>query len=92
MQASFSSAPQGDGAVQAIGRIRTCGLWRGAEEPATDADRRNLLFLLVREAQDSGADAVVDVRFEAEETAESVGVSLRRLVATGSVLRLSLAA
>ena len=92
MQANLNGALEDHRAIQLIGRIKAVGRWRSAEEPATEADRRRLLFVLVREAQDYRADVVVDVRFEAEETAESCGVGRHRLVAAGAALRALLAA
>ncbi len=92
MQVSFTGSLQGGRAAKTIGRIKVVGRWRGVDEPATEADRRALLRDLTREAEDYGADALIDVRFEPEETAESDGVSLRRLVASGSAVCASLAA
>ena len=92
MQVSFTSALEGGRAVHTIGRIKAVGRWRAADEPPTDGDRRALLMALTREAEEYGADALVEVRFEADETADNDGVSLRRLVASGSAVRASLAA
>ena len=50
------------------------------------------MMALVRAMKDQGGDALIDVRFEADETTEIDGVSLRRLVAAGSVVRAALAA
>ena len=75
MQVSFTGSLEGGRAAKSIGRIKVVGRWRGADEPATEADRRALLRDLTREAEDYGADALIDVRFEAEETAESDGVA-----------------
>jgi uncharacterized protein YbjQ (UPF0145 family) len=92
MQVSFTGALEGGRAAKTIGRIKVVGRWRGVDEPAIESDRRALLRDLAREAEDYGADALIDVRFEAEETAEIDGVSLRRLVASGSAVRTTLAA
>ena len=92
MQVSFTAALEGGRAAKTIGRIKVVGRWRGVDEPATEADRRALLRDLTREAEDYGADALIGVRFEAEETAECDGVSLRRLVASGSAVQTALAA
>ena len=70
MQVSFTGSLQAGRAAKTIGRIKVVGRWRGADEPATEADRRALLRDLTREAEDYGADALIDVRFDAEETAE----------------------
>ena len=92
MQVSFTGSLQAGRAAKTIGRIKVVGRWRGADEPATEADRGALLRDLAREAEDYGADALIGVRFEAEETAEIDGVSLRRLVASGSAVQTALAA
>jgi len=92
MQVSFTASLQTGRAAKTIGRIKVFGRWRGADEPAAPAERDALLRDLARDAEDYGADALLDVRFEAEETAESDGVSLRRLVASGSAVRTTLAA
>jgi len=92
MQVSFTGALEGGRAVRAIGRVKAVGRWRGADEEASETDRRALMLFLVREAEEYGADALVEVRFEPEETAEIDGVSLRRLVASGAAVRASLAA
>jgi uncharacterized protein YbjQ (UPF0145 family) len=92
MQVSFTGSLQAGRTAKTIGRIKVVGRWRGVDEPATEADRRALLRDLTREAEDYGADALLDVRFEADDTAESDGVSLRRLVASGSAVQITLAA
>jgi len=92
MQVSFTSALEGGRANHTIGRVKAVGLWRAADEPAGEADRRAIVRALMREAEDCGADALVDVRFEADEIAQIDGVSLRRLVVTGSAVRAALAA
>jgi uncharacterized protein YbjQ (UPF0145 family) len=92
MQVSFTGSLQAGRAAKTIGRIKVVGRWRGVDEPATEADRRALLRDLTREAEDYGADALIGVRSEAEETAECDGVSLRRLVASGSAVQTALAA
>jgi uncharacterized protein YbjQ (UPF0145 family) len=92
MQVSFTGALEGGRASTVIGRIKAVGPWRCAEGATDEADRRAVLRALAREAEDYGADALIDVRFEADEHAVSEGVSLRRLVATGSAVRMAQAA
>ena len=92
MQVSFTGSLQAGRTAKTIGRIKVVGRWRGVDEPATEPDRRALLRDLTREAEDYGADALIEVRFEAEETAEIDGVSLRRLAASGSAVQTALAA
>ena len=94
MQVSFSSALADGRAQSVIGRVKAVGHWRAVVEPHLEADRAVVLRALIREAEDYGADALVDVRFDIEETpsAEIDRVSRRRVVATGSAVRLALAA
>jgi len=75
-----------------IGRVKAAGPWRAADERADEADRRSVMMALVRETDDQGADVLIDVRFEADETVEIDSVSLRRLVATGLAVRAAQAA
>ena len=71
MQVSFTSALEDGRAHHAIGRVRAVGRWRGGDEPGAEADRRAVLLrALVREAEDYGADALIEVNFEVEEVAE----------------------
>jgi uncharacterized protein YbjQ (UPF0145 family) len=52
------------------------------------------LRALTREAEDYGADALVDVTFSVEQCrdCEIEGVKLRRLTASGTAVRLAMAA
>jgi uncharacterized protein YbjQ (UPF0145 family) len=94
MQVSFSSVLPGGRTHRAIGRVKAVGHWRAVVEPHLEADRTAVLNALIREAEDYGADALVDVRFEIEETpsADIDRVGRRRVIATGSAVRLALAA
>ncbi len=94
MQVSFNSELQDGRAHYAIGRVKAVGRWRAANEPVDEADRQAVLSALVREAEDYGADALVDVHFEADGVvgADIEGVRLSRIVATGSAVRFALAA
>jgi len=92
MQVSFTGALEGGRATKVIGRIKAVGKWRCAEEATSEAERGAVLRKLASEAEEYGADALIDVRFEADETADNEGVALRRLVATGSAVRVAQAA
>jgi uncharacterized protein YbjQ (UPF0145 family) len=92
MQVSFTGALEGGRAATTIGRIKAVGIWRSAHGTITQSDRDDVLRALAREAEEFGADALIDVRFEADEVAESEGVSLRRLVASGAAVRMAQAA
>jgi uncharacterized protein YbjQ (UPF0145 family) len=92
MQVSFTGALEGGRATTLIGRIRAFGPWRCAEGETSETDRRTVLRTLAREAEEYGADALIEVRFEADEHAANDGVGLRRLVATGAAVRMAQAA
>ncbi|MGO9773010.1 MAG: hypothetical protein ACLPSW_26360 [Roseiarcus sp.] len=95
MQVSFTSALEDGRAHHAIGRVRAVGRWRAERESGAEADRRAVLLrALVREAEDYGADALIEVNFEVEEvpSADIDGVPLTRLVASGAAVRFAVAA
>ena len=66
MQVSFAAALDDGRRTVAIGRIRAVTRWRAAGDPAVEADRQAAIEALTREAEEYGADAVVDVRFEVD--------------------------
>ncbi len=94
MQVSFNSALEDGRAHYSIGRVKAVGRWRAAHEAGAEVDRQAVLRALVREAEEYGADALVDVNFETDEVAgaDIDGVPLTRVVATGSAVRFALAA
>jgi len=94
MQVSFNGALEDGRAHYAIGRVKAAGRWRAAHEPSLEADRQSVLRALVREAEEYGADALINVSFDIDEVAgaDIDGVPLRRVVATGSAVRFALAA
>ena len=94
MYVSFSTGLDDGRPVTAIGRIRAPARWRAAGDPATEADRQAAIEALAREAEEYGADAVIDVRFEVDDCkkCEIEGVQLRRLTATGLAVRFAEAA
>ena len=85
MLISFSEALEGR-KVSPLGRLRAAGAWRAAN---ADADRDAAIKALVQEAEDCGADAIVDVRFETDAVAgaDIDGVPLSRLTASGLAVR-----
>jgi uncharacterized protein YbjQ (UPF0145 family) len=94
MQVSFNSALEDGRAHYSIGRVKAVGRWRAAHEPAAEADRQAVLRALVHEAEEYGAEALIEVNFETDEVAgaDIDGVPLRRLVAAGSAVRFAVAA
>jgi uncharacterized protein YbjQ (UPF0145 family) len=94
MQVSFSSGLDDGRPVTAIGRIRIATRWRAAGEPRAEADRQAAIEALMREAEEYGADAIVDVRFEVDgvKGCDIEGVPLQRMTATGLAVRFARAA
>jgi hypothetical protein len=94
MQVSFAGGPDNGRPVTAIGRIRAAASWRAAGDPGAEADRQAAIEALTREAEEYGADAVVDVRFEVDgcKGCEIEGVALQRVTATGLAVRFARAA
>ena len=66
MYVSFSSGLDDGRPLTAIGRIKAATRWRAAGDPDAEADRQAAIEALTREAEEYGADAVVDVRFEVD--------------------------
>ena len=94
MQVSFSRALDDKRTQIPIGRVNATTGWRAARGLVADFDREIALRALVREAEEYGADALVEVSFEIEEVRgpDIDGVPLRRVTATGTAVRLALAA
>ncbi len=94
MIVSFADALDDGRATTAIGRIKATPRWRAADEPGTEADRQAAIEALMREAAEYGADAVIDVRFEADgvKGVDIEGVALQRLTITGLAVRFAQAA
>ena len=93
MYLSFSSDLDGGRPMTAIGRIRAATRWRAAGDPGAETDRQAAIEALRREAEEYGADAVVDVRFEVDGVkGPDVGVELQRVTATGLAVRFARAA
>ena len=94
MQVSSAAALDDGRRTIAIGRIRATGPWRAAGGSGAEADRRAVIEALTREAEDYGADAIVDVRFEVDgcKGGDIGGVQLERVTATGLAVRFAEAA
>ena len=89
MQVSFAAALDDGRRTVAIGRIRATAPWRAASGSSVEADRQTALEALTREAEDYGADAIIDVRFEVDgcKGYDVDGVQLQRVTATGLAVR-----
>jgi uncharacterized protein YbjQ (UPF0145 family) len=94
MQVSFAAALDDGRRTIAIGRIRATAPWRAASGSSAEADRQAAVEALSREAEDYGADALVEVRFEVEgcNGYDVNGVQLQRVTATGLAVRFAQAA
>jgi uncharacterized protein YbjQ (UPF0145 family) len=94
MQVSSAAALSDGRRTVAIGRIRAAGPWRAAGDPGAEADRQTALDALRREAEEYGADGVIDVRFELEgcKGCEIDGLRLERVTVTGLAVRFAEAA
>ncbi len=94
MQVSFAAAFKDGRRTIAIGRIRATGPWRAAGERGVESDRQTAIEALRSEAEEYGADGVVDVRFEVEgcKGCEIDGLRLERVTATGLAVRFAAAA
>jgi uncharacterized protein YbjQ (UPF0145 family) len=94
MQVSFAAALDDGRRTVAIGRIRASGPWRAAGLASVEADRETAVEALRREAEDYGADALVDVGFEVDgcNGYDVNGVQLQRVTATGLAVRFAQAA
>ena len=70
------------------------GPWRAAGDSRAEVDRQTAIDALRREAEEYGADGVVDVRFELEgcKGCEIDGIRLERVMATGLAVRFARAA
>jgi uncharacterized protein YbjQ (UPF0145 family) len=94
MYVSFSSDIDDGRPMTAIGRIRAATRWRAVGDPGAEADRDAAIEALTREAEEYGADAVVDVRFEVDDCkgCDIDGVQLQRVTANGLAVRFARAA
>jgi uncharacterized protein YbjQ (UPF0145 family) len=94
MQVSCLDGLEGIRRYHSIGRIKAGSCWRGANAPAPETDRVAAVKALIREAEDYGADAIVDLDFEID-TVDCVDIGrvpLRRVSATGVAVKFDEAA
>ena len=94
MQVSYLDRPEGVRRYHSIGRIKAGSCWRSARAPAAEADRLAAVQALIREAEDYGADAIVDLDFEIDSVnCVDIGrVPLPRVSATGVAVKFDEAA
>ena len=95
MQVSFTGDLEDGRAKTVIGQVKATSRWRAASGGlGSEAERKAAIEALMREAAEYGADAVIDVRFEADDVKghDIDGVCLRRVTATGLAVRFARAA
>ena len=94
MQVSQTNKLEGGRRHYSIGRIKASTTWRAVNAPIAEADRLVAIRALIREAEEYGADSVIDVQFEVEgcKGCEIDGIRLERVTATGLAVRFAEAA
>jgi uncharacterized protein YbjQ (UPF0145 family) len=99
MRISSTDSIDGGRVLYPIGKIKAASSWHAAEVGPHQADaqgdwREMALRELIQRAEDIDADAIIDVNYEMDRVvpAEHAGVSLRRVLATGTAVRLAVAA
>jgi hydrogenase maturation factor len=94
MQISFSDTLEGERAQYSIGRLKATSAWRAGNGPVAGIEREVAVRALVREAEEYGADALVEVSFAIEQVRgpDVDGVPLRRVTAMGTAVRFAMAA
>ncbi|ACB94929.1 heavy metal-binding domain-containing protein [Beijerinckia indica] len=95
MRVSTTDSIEGSRVVQAIGAITATSSWHASGTlPHQGNWRERLLADLIRRAEDIGADAIVGVNYQDEGTAvtSETGVALKRVMVTGTAVRLARAA
>lgn len=94
MQVSLSNSVEGGRDYVEIGRVKATTRWRAAANPGSEAEREAAIRALQREAEEFGADAIVDVKFEIDgvKGADIEGVTLQRVTVSGLAIRFAAAA
>jgi hypothetical protein len=91
MQVSFTASLDTERAQYTIGRVAAHTPWRPGDHELNETDREIAMRALVREAEEYGADGVVEIAY-GTETCNGESGKLHRVVATGRAVRLALAA
>jgi hypothetical protein len=94
MQVSFTAALDTKRAQYTIGRVTAHTPWRAADRELSQVDRDTAMRALMQEAEEYGADGLVEIAYAVEECkgGECESVKLHRLVATGRAIKLAIAA
>jgi hypothetical protein len=92
---SSTKAIQGSRVLYAIGEIQAASAWHPANATPLQQDwQEQILRELIRKAEDIDADAIIGVGYRNDTPVrnEETGVNLKRVVATGTAVKLSCAA
>ncbi|VTZ25442.1 conserved hypothetical protein [Methylocella tundrae] len=95
MLISTTDSIDGGRVLYPIGKIKAASAWHVVQVDGLQSNWRELaLRELIRQAEDVDADAIIDVNYETDGVVpvEETGVSLRRILATGTAVKLALAA
>ncbi len=94
MRISSTNSIDGGRVAYSIGRIRAASAWHAAQLDAHHSDWRELaLRELIRRAEDVDADAIIEVNYEIDGVVPVEGfVNLSRVLATGTAVKLAVAA
>jgi uncharacterized protein YbjQ (UPF0145 family) len=94
MRISATDSIDGGRIVFPIGKIKAASGWHAAQLDAHQGDWRELaLRELIRRAEDIDADAIIDLNFEIDGVVPVEGfVNLSRVLATGTAVKLAVAA
>ena len=94
MQVSYSHSLSSDRAHISLGHISASTGWRSTEGPISELEREIALRALTREAEEFGAQGIVEVRFNIETVngPDQHGAPLRRVVASGEAVQFQVAA
>jgi len=92
---SSTEAIEGCRVLYAIGEIRAASGWYPENtSPLQQNWREQILRELIRKAEDVDADGIIGVGYRADAPVrnEETGVNLKRVIATGTAVKLSCAA
>ena len=94
MQVSASASLDPERKSFEIGALRAAAPWRGVDKGLSAIDHEIALRALLREAEEYGADGIVEVTYGSEEcpASEVTGLTFHRVVATGRAVKFALAA
>ena len=95
MRISFTGTLEGCRVLYNIGKIEAASAWHPANsEPLQPNWRELILRELIRKAEDIDADAIIGIDYQngGAVRIDETGVKLKRVVATGTAVKLSSAA